>query len=352
MDDQFFDDLIEYFKTFGDDVNVFDLAPTIRLINTGFIAPNLWIHEISFIDNKIKVNQGSIQTEYELSKEQFKNIISILLDSEELFIINDLPVNFTKFKHYKDPRIQALEQKRLSYTLTLTEIIPQGFSIQYIDYLQYIDDESMKFNKFMFDFVIGFYDIEEDDIIRISLVLSSRSYTITNNEHRTFISTVSEHDLPYLLDELFRHAIPLRSHDLMSVYTINIEDPTIKFYDQHIKEYLKNSVREPFSGENPRVKILQSRQNIGCNSNGVEDLQPIDPIDFQPIPENLLVTVVPINYDSNYPDINNQTSCYNAQNLWEYWKDTANRNPPKPAIDPLTNNEFDAESIVFVKSLI
>ena len=101
----------------------------------------------------------------------------------------------------------------------------------------------------------------------------------------------------------------------------------------------------------PTITVLQN-QTGACDINQIKYENghniPIDPIDFKPIPKNLLVTVVPINYDP----YKSKSQCFNAKNLWNWWINLIKGNQPISANNPVTKEEFDERAIVYVKKLV
>jgi ankyrin repeat protein len=127
----------------------------------------------------------------------------------------------------------------------------------------------------------------------------------------------------------------------------NALDLAIRNNHTEIIELLNPKYYEPILGNNPSVKLItdETRFKIGCNSNGIEDGEVIDPISLEKIPTNLLVVAVPI-LD------NTKTTCFNGKDLWNWWIESAKSNPRKPADHPLSREEFDAESISSLKELL
>lgn len=317
----------------------------IRIYTSFFVRDNQNTFGITFI------NDGNV-VKRQLTYEQVKYAINILLEMNRIIYGDDeLPISFYKFEYFRERRIQILEELRLEYFNTLTLQIDDGFSYDVRRFE--IPNDNLPVNKYYYDDIKRVRNFNDVDVLRISYTFQPYRYTITLNNNQTHFAEPDLHIMKYLVDEVLRNNIVLQTHDLRNWFTtFNINDPTIQYYNNNTRQYMEmmipneihiQGVRQPYPGNNPKNKITFER--ISCNANDIEDGKPVDPIDLQPIPDNLLVTVVSL-------EGNVQTYCFNAFNLWEFWKSIANSNPPRSAINPLNNLEFDAESIVLVSNLL
>ncbi len=345
-----------------DDVSVNDIGLSELTMNFRYYPWNLNFDTIRInfktIDNP-NIISYSIDFEYnnELSRYQnisyleVKNMISDLLDMNKLFFQNGLPVDFSLFEYKTEPRIKRLEEKRLSYYPRLVQALRNGFYVKG-NYLRNMNI-NIPLNNFVVQNIVRNNNISLNNISKIYIKFNPDIYTIILNDNREYNLTIPDNNMRTIIDELLRNSIYFQNRDLTQIYILDIQgDPTIDRYNRLSNlyiQYINNNIRrEPFAGSNPTIKLITN--NIGCSTNSKEEENPVDPIDLEIIPENLKVTVVPINYV--FPQVLSSTSCFNARNLWLFWEQSANNNPPRPAINPLTNMEFNAESIIYVKNLL
>ena len=100
--------------------------------------------------------------------------------------------------------------------------------------------------------------------------------------------------------------------------------------------------------------IQQPDYDHVCNQgNNFEGLEPLDPILLNPIPSNLIISVRTIHKNSQLP-INNKTTCFNAQTLWDYWlSQTKNEKlDAKYANNPLNRGHFTPQSIIYLREFL
>jgi hypothetical protein len=183
------------------------------------------------------------------------------------------------------------------------------------------------------------------DIVRLLLATGQSHPEYRNNNGETALMGACQYghsEIVKLLLATGSSHPEFRNNDGKTALDISIENDHIEIIellggDQ--KQY------EPIVGNYPSVKLItdESRFKIGCNSNGIEDEEVIDPISLEKIPPNLLVVAV---------SDETKTTCFNGEDLWAWWIVLAKGNPPVPANHPLTRQEFDAESISLLKELL
>lgn len=376
MNDRFYDQLILYIDETGSEVhlkNNENINPEsmmniarkfINMDNPDLFLRRIFLYTSYYRDYETMNSYGivfelaSVAYRFDLTYDKMKEILIDFVNSDKIMLRDNLniPIKFNAFIEINDPRIIRLESLRLFYIRDFMLLLPDGFS--FINPGLFPNDH-LPINKEIFD-IITQGTLLRQDIMKITIKYTNHiyEYFITLFDGNVFgSSTIDYNHIIYAIDEILTDDIILRNVDMTGYYfKIELNDPTIEYYNGYAdlaKTYIEAAARPIlpyYLGDNPQTKIIMNR--IGCNANITENNQPIDPIDLQPIPDNLLVTAVPINYNSELPDINNQSFCFNAKNLWAFWIQSSSERPRRPAINPLNNLQFDEASILYVKNLI
>lgn len=401
---EFYQQLVEYINTKTDLIHVTDVrynefTQNIKKYYSGTEDIFIFGLNTQFFRDDIRETysvQFILEDEEIIENEiNYNEMLMLLMDMVHMnkiigTVTTGLPLAFDEFPDQNDSRIKRLENLRLAYFTDLMTRLPQGFSY---DVLKFgYPSEHYPHNNLLYVAAKRSNNFDNQDVVKITFMYNQRlRYIVTLNGGRQIDYVIGNRiHMVYAVDELLRNLVLLQSNILTGVYAhFGSNDPTIKYYDEFAIAYLDalsgdfNEINDldntqlnrlielvpevgriqlagplegnlprrlPYAGNNPQNKIIMEK--IGCNANATENNQPVDPIDLEPIPDRLLVTVVPILYDPQYPDINNQSFCFNAHSLWLFWEEIANVNPPRAAINPINNLEFDAASIAYVKNIV
>lgn len=224
------------------------------------------------------------------------------------------------------------------YEEWISERLPSYMRIEHIDVISRLLTLIIKHNSpgtLMTDLGIGYLSTSE--------ILESylNDLIISINHHN-----IDEDNPPnelYVTYRMLVYALVNNHRDFGRLIRSESDD-IVAYFDEN---YAVNQEREIIAGNNPTIKVItnsETRFSSTCNSsNEIEDSYPLDPIQSDRIPRHLLAVV----------DLGNgNNECYNAKYLHNWWKALAQQNPPQPAMNPTSRQEFDAESIAFVVSLL
>jgi len=113
-----------------------------------------------------------------------------------------------------------------------------------------------------------------------------------------------------------------------------------------------NNVDETESSSYSKLPFISYFYGTSTNTDYLEidGKNPIDPIMYEPIPLNLLISVKAIS-DTQYKN----STCFNAESLYTYWLEQAKSEAGvsyKYAANPLTRGYFNQESVNFVIKIL
>lgn len=311
---------------------------------------------------------------YNISSNEAKQAILQILNNNQIFlrhVYNPIPIGLVYMddqRYLNQPLLIRYETKRLTYTQLVRNLgsftVYASNSIMKSNYLRYVLNSGNvqgDIHKIDLYFNTGNNPNNDDNVIQIYL---------RNGEIKTF--RIDRSIMTYIIDELILLKFLFQPLNLEGYIRLpESDDIMVQYYNNNVnlrearinagiaRLARRETPRDPFAGANPTQKVIQDdelRYSIGCNANSIEERDgfkyPQDPSSFVDIPKHLLVTAVPSNYDPLYPNQNAQTFCFDAHFLWEFWKQAATTNPPRPAMNPLNNLQFDEPSIVYVKNLL
>lgn len=214
---------------------------TMSMISFQYYPTKLFIH-VDRMEGDYSIQFNDLNTLYYIDYDEFKNILYEYISLDILFLVYyTLPLNFTNFIYKNDQRVLNHEHKRLKYVAILLELIPE-FSVDYDEIM--ISTDYFPINKFYINYILnilsGIYIFERENVSKISFKYEAGrlDYKVIISPLINYTITINNLDEIFpIVDELISHQVFLQRNN-QNYISINIDDPTIKYYNMQSDEFL------------------------------------------------------------------------------------------------------------------